>query len=164
MRSSPGLALPSSSLSAAGGGSTYSQSPSPFHTPTTNLTTHATYPSFDSPSATSDGFSMIAPVENQSFLPGFQGNIFGAYNDGSFCCPVFGVKAEGHLQTSTGNTVLCSLAKRMIEQYNIDGHDLEEVKRRLAAGFAPPANPGECCRVNNQLLFDVLNDVSSRLS
>ena len=107
---------------------------------------------------------MMAPVDAQSFLPGFQGNIFGAYNDDSFCCPVFGVKAEGPLQTSTENTVLCSLAIRMIEQYNIDDHDLEEVKRRLAAGFAPPAAPGASCRVNNQLLFDVLNDISSKLS
>jgi hypothetical protein len=76
---------------------------------------------------------------------------------------VFGNKATGPLQASYENTVLCSLAKDMIEQYNIDGEALEQIKTRLAAGFAPPAHPGESCRVNNQLLFDVLNDISGRL-
>ncbi len=89
----------------------------------------------------------------------------GAYSDSSFCCMAFGTKASGPLQPpDRNNTVLCSLAKEMIDQYNIDGEDLEHIKNRLAAGFAPPAAPGESCRVNNQLLFQILNDVSGRFS
>ena len=87
-----------------------------------------------------------------------------AFVNEPFSCMVFGNKATGPLQASHDNTVLCSLAKEMIGQYNINEEDLEQIKARLAAGFAPPANPGESCRVNNQLLFEVLNDISVRLS
>ena len=95
------------------------------------------------------------------------GNMFAneAYSDQSFCCMVFGNRANAPLHPADSNsTVLCSLAKEMIDQYNIDGEELELIKNRLAGGFAPPIAPGESCRVNNQLLFEVLNDISGRLS
>lgn len=87
------------------------------------------------------------------------------YFDNSFRCMVFGNKACGPLQPSNeSSTVLCSLAKEIIDQYNIEGEDFERIKSRLATGFAPPTSPGESCRVNNQLLFEVLNDISGRMS
>lgn len=119
------------------------------------------------PGVDMSGFSLLSPFESHSSVTLTGGGSYlssGLYNDNTFCCMIFGVQATGPLQPSEGNTVLCSLAKEMIDQYNIDGEDLEEIRTRLAVGFAPPACPGEGCRVNNQLLFSVLNEISSRLS
>jgi hypothetical protein len=125
-------------------------------------------PSRDTHGTTSlSNFTFQDPFTTQSFLPQSQeGTTCGdeAVANGSFCCMVFGNKATAPLQASLENTVLCSLAKELIDQYNINREDLEQVKSRLAAGFAPPARPGESCRVNNQVLFDVLNDISGRIS
>ena len=82
----------------------------------------------------------------------------------TFFCPIFKVEAPGPLPPAEDNSVQCSLAREMIEAYNIGGQDLEEIKQRLATGFSAPAAPGESCRVNNQILFEILNDISSRLS
>ena len=119
------------------------------------------------PGASPSSFVLHDPFRAQSFLPQFQdGTVYarGAFTDKSFCCMVFGNKATGPLQPSPENTVLCSMAKEMIDQYNVNEQDLEQIKNRLAAGFAPPARPGEGCRVHNQLLFEVLNDIGGRMA
>ena len=119
------------------------------------------------PGPSPSNFALHDPFTTQPFLPQFQDSTIyasGVYTDESFCCVVFGNKATGPLQASSENTVLCSSAKEMIDQYNINGEDLEQIKIRLAAGFAPPARPGESCRVHNHVLFEVLNDISGRLS
>lgn len=121
----------------------------------------------DTPGASPSNFPLHEPFRGSQYLHSFQeGTMFAGDGFASepFCCTVFGNKATGPLQASHENTMLCSLAKEMIDQYNIKEEDLEQIKTRLAAGFAPPASPGESCRVNNQLLFDVLNDISGRMS
>jgi hypothetical protein len=147
--------------------STSSQPTSFFSILSSNLDAGSCGPSRATPGTSPSRFAVHESFRGPSFLPQFhEGTMFagGAYSDESFSCMVFGNKATGPLQASHENTVLCSLAKDLIDQYNINGDDLEQVKIRLAAGFAPPASPGESCRVNNQLLFEVLNDISGRMS
>jgi hypothetical protein len=67
-------------------------------------------------------------------------------------------------QSTPENSVLCSQARDLIDQYNMSGQDIQSISPRLATGFAPEINPGEGCRVNKRLLFEVLNDISSDLS
>jgi hypothetical protein len=144
-----------------------SSQPTPFFTTwSTNLDASGFGPRHETPGTSPSDFLVHEPPQTQSFLPQFQGKttcIGGLYSDESFCCMVFGNKATGPLQASHENTILCSLAKELIDQYNIDGEAFEKIKTRLAAGFAPPAHPGESCRVDNQLLFEVLTEISGRL-
>lgn len=147
--------------------STSSQPASFFSTWSFNADPNGGGPPRGTPGASPSNLPVQESLRVHPFLPNFQdGTIFGRgfHVDDSFCCMVFGNKATGPLQASHENTVLCSLAKEMIDQYNINGEDLERIKNRLAAGFAPPASPGESCRVNNQLLFEVLNDISGIMS
>jgi hypothetical protein len=141
-----------------------SQPASFFSTLSSNLDVNT--PRRDTPGPSPSHYSVHELFRAHQYLPQFhEATTFAGdnFSNDSFCCMVFGNKATGPLQASHENTVLCSLAKEVIDQYNIDGDDFEQVKNRLAAGFAPPANPGESCRVNNQLLFEVLNDVSGRM-
>jgi hypothetical protein len=147
--------------------STSSQPTSLFSTLSSNLNTSSSRPRQDTPGISPSNFPGHESFRAHSFPPQFhEGTLFAGkvYSQNSFCCMVFGTKATGTLQASHENTVLCSLAKEMIDQYNINAEDFEQIKNRLAAGFAPPASPGESCRVNNQLLFEVLNDISGRIS
>jgi hypothetical protein len=144
---------------------TSSQPASLFSTLSSSLGTNT--PRRDTPGTTPTSFPVHEPFRAHQYLSQFHGGTMFAgdvFANEPFSCMVFGNKATGPLQASHGNTVLCSLAKEMVDQYNINEEDLEQIKARLAAGFAAPAHPGESCRVNNQLLFEVLNDVSGRLS
>ncbi|KAJ5364159.1 uncharacterized protein N7496_009872 [Penicillium cataractarum] len=58
------------------------------------------------------------------------------------------------------NTTLCSMAEELINQYNINGIDIEEIRKRLWAGFKAGAR-GDGCRVENQVLFQVLDEISN---
>jgi hypothetical protein len=79
-------------------------------------------------------------------------------------CDIFHAYYDPTRQPTANDTVLCSQARDLIDQYNISGHDMQHITFRLAPGFGPEINPGEGCRVNRQLLFDVLNDISTNLS
>jgi len=80
----------------------------------------------------------------------------------SFCCDSFHVPPNGPLLQATEDTILCSVAKELIEQYCLNVDQMEIIKARLATGFCKPAVPGQGCRVSNQLFFEVLNDISSK--
>lgn len=62
------------------------------------------------------------------------------------------------------NTTLCAIAGELIHQYNTRGLDLTEIRNKLRAGFRRGMSTGEGCRVQNQILFEVLNEISSNLS
>lgn len=79
-------------------------------------------------------------------------------------CDTFLTYFEPTLLPTPDNSVLCSQARDLVDQYNISGQDIQDISFRLAAGFAPEINPGEGCRVDKRLLFEVLNDISSNLS
>ncbi|KAK5072029.1 hypothetical protein LTR51_006513 [Lithohypha guttulata] len=77
-------------------------------------------------------------------------------------CDAFGVAAHGPVRVADENSVLCSVAKQMIEQYNISPAEMKQVKLKLSQGFCRSAYPGSGCAVDNQVLFQVLNELSSR--
>jgi hypothetical protein len=79
-------------------------------------------------------------------------------------CDTFLAYFEPSLQPTSENSVLCSQARDLIDQCNISGQDIQNITFRLAAGFAPELRPGEGCRVDKRLLFEVLNDISLNLS
>ncbi|EXJ64240.1 hypothetical protein A1O7_00576 [Cladophialophora yegresii CBS 114405] len=79
-----------------------------------------------------------------------------------FCCDTFANPSDGPPLTDDGNTIQCSVAKMMIDQYHPTPTEMEEIKARLAAGFALPRSSEPGCRVNTQLLFDVMQDMNSR--
>ncbi|KAJ5130893.1 uncharacterized protein N7515_006932 [Penicillium bovifimosum] len=57
------------------------------------------------------------------------------------------------------NSTLCAIAEEMISQYNTKGVDVDEIRRRIWSGFRAGAN-GTGCRVQNHILFQVLDDIS----
>lgn len=76
-------------------------------------------------------------------------------------CDTFLTYFEPILRPTPDNSILCSQAQDLIDQYNIGGQDMQYIGFRLATGFAPEINPGEGCRVNKRLLFEILNEISS---
>jgi len=85
-------------------------------------------------------------------------------SDSDFYCDAFLVPPNGPLLPDDGNTVLCSVAKAMIDQYGLGPQQMHEIKMRLATGFSRSTFAGQGCRVNNQLLFQVLNEISAKRS
>lgn len=79
----------------------------------------------------------------------------------SLCCPV----GESGLDSWSSeedvlNTTLCAIAEDLIVQYNARGTDIEELRQRLSSGFTK-GQPGDGCRVKNNILFQVLDEISN---
>lgn len=83
-----------------------------------------------------------------------------ASTDGGFICDTFNVPSSGPLLPDDGNTVLCSVAKTMLDQYQPTPAEMEDIKARLSTGFARPTYPETGCRVSSQVLFQILNDMN----
>jgi hypothetical protein len=60
------------------------------------------------------------------------------------------------------NTTLCGMAEELINQYNTAGIDIEVIRQRLWAGFKAGTR-GDGCRVENQVLFQVLDEISNSI-
>ncbi|KAH3191280.1 hypothetical protein KXV92_002909 [Aspergillus fumigatus] len=59
------------------------------------------------------------------------------------------------------NTTLCAIADELIQQYNTRGMDITEIRKKLWAGFSKGLTTEEGCRVQNQILFQVLDEISN---
>lgn len=59
------------------------------------------------------------------------------------------------------NTTLCGIAEDLIHQYNVRGVDINVIKKKLWAGFRNGTTDG--CRVQNQVLFEVLDEISGSM-
>lgn len=59
------------------------------------------------------------------------------------------------------NTTLCAIAEELINQYNTCGVDMAEIRRKLRSGFSKGLTTDEGCRVQNQILFQVLDEISN---
>ncbi|KAL4780022.1 hypothetical protein BJX76DRAFT_61806 [Aspergillus varians] len=57
------------------------------------------------------------------------------------------------------NTTFCAIAEKLVDQYNSRGVDVSEIKRKLREGFLRSSSE-EGCRVQNQILFQVLDEIS----
>lgn len=95
--------------------------------------------------------------------------MFGAENDGvttssesQFCCEAFHVPLSNPFLPDDGNTVMCTVARAMIDQYGPTELELAEIKSRLSTAFSRSSVPGQSCRVNNQVLFQVLNEMNAK--
>ncbi|KAL2822493.1 hypothetical protein BJX63DRAFT_122044 [Aspergillus granulosus] len=57
------------------------------------------------------------------------------------------------------NTTFCGIAEQLVEQYNTRGVDISEIRQKLREGFFRSLAE-EGCRVQNQILFRVLDEIS----
>lgn len=71
------------------------------------------------------------------------------------CC-----KGAESSATSNSNTTLCSLACQWVIQCNTKGLELDVLYFRMEHGFKQGNNPLEGCRVDNQVLLEVLTEIS----
>jgi hypothetical protein len=85
-----------------------------------------------------------------------------AENPPPFCCDSFLIPTNGPLLEGDRDAVLCSVARDLIYQFNIPPREMDAIRLKLATGFSRPSAPGGGCRVNNQLLFQVLNEISAK--
>ena len=58
------------------------------------------------------------------------------------------------------NTTLCAIAEELIQQYNTRGLGMEEIRKKLWIGFSKGLKD-DGCRVQNQVLFEVLDEISN---
>ncbi|KAE8349448.1 hypothetical protein BDV28DRAFT_60795 [Aspergillus coremiiformis] len=58
------------------------------------------------------------------------------------------------------NTTLCAIAEELVKQYNRRGVDMAEIQKKLWSGFCNGVTTDEGCRVQNQILFQVLDEIS----
>ncbi|OKL60630.1 hypothetical protein UA08_04163 [Talaromyces atroroseus] len=63
---------------------------------------------------------------------------------------------------SSADTTLCEVAQDLIDVYNIRGVDINIIKQRLWPGFRDGDSAG--CRVRNNLLFEILDELSGDIS
>lgn len=84
--------------------------------------------------------------------------------DPPLCCPIdkVGLATLPPNDIDIPNTTLCAIAEELISQYNTRGADTEEIRRRLWAGFRK-GKSGDGCRVQNQVLFQVLDEISNNV-
>lgn len=84
--------------------------------------------------------------------------------DPSLCKCSTGQKniASGPVDGDVLNTTLCAIAEELINQYNTRGADLEDIRQRLWSGFQSGIT-GDGCRVQNNVLFQVLDEISHNI-
>ncbi|KAL4927977.1 bZIP transcription factor [Aspergillus undulatus] len=58
------------------------------------------------------------------------------------------------------NTTFCAIAEKLVDQYNTRGVDVSNIKQKLREGFFRSTSE-EGCRVQNQVLFQVLDEISN---
>ena len=83
------------------------------------------------------------------------------HSDG-FCCSIFKIPAQSPVDYDDRDSVQCSIAKTLLDEYNVPDLEMEVIKLRLSTGFSKPSSEGKGCRVNNQILFSVLNELSAQ--
>jgi hypothetical protein len=77
------------------------------------------------------------------------------------CCGTFLVPFKNLTGADDSNSVLCSVAKDLLDRYNIPPEEMDGIKLRLASGLSRPG-VGKACRVNNHVLFPLLNEISCK--
>ncbi|KAL4747266.1 hypothetical protein BDW72DRAFT_17766 [Aspergillus terricola var. indicus] len=59
------------------------------------------------------------------------------------------------------NTTFCAIAEKLVNQYNARRLDVSEIQQKLQKGFIRSSSE-EACRVQNQVLFQVLDEISGQ--
>lgn len=145
--------METSSVSSYGGSGSGSSSTAS-HAPTD--TTEEPVVAEQSP-VTNGGWAPAAPYsaeqQSQTSVPA----------EPSLCCPTG--KAQGvsfPTDDDVLNTTLCAIAEDLISQYNTRGLDMDGIRRRLYSGFRYGQST-DGCRVQNHLLFQVLDEISNSI-
>jgi hypothetical protein len=63
--------------------------------------------------------------------------------------------------SSESGTTLCTVAYGLVRKHNRKGLDMTEIGIRLWNGFSKGEQDGEGCKVENRLLFGVLESIST---
>lgn len=87
--------------------------------------------------------------------------------DPPLCCPPGSgqggsITWPGASDDDVLNTTMCAIADELVNQYNTRGADIEEIRRKLWSGFRS-GKSGDGCRVQNQVLFQVLDEISNNI-
>ncbi|RAL00969.1 bZIP transcription factor [Aspergillus ibericus CBS 121593] len=86
----------------------------------------------------------------------------GPARDTSVCgCPPNEAMESWPSNEDVLNTTLCAIADELIDQYNTRGVEMTEIRRKLWAGFSKGLTTEEGCRVQNHILFQVLDEISN---
>lgn len=136
--------------------STTSAGPISEQTLTTPTTSYSNVSSFVQPSA-----EMGSPA-NFDWLYQQSPILQGQNSSDPYLCDAFGIPARRLSRTADDSTILCSVAKQMIDQYHIPPHEMEQVKAKLSRGCFQPSFPGVGCSIDNSILFQVLNELSAK--
>lgn len=81
----------------------------------------------------------------------------------SLCCPAGKATASSFPpDDDVLNTTLCAIAEDLIGQYNTRGVDMDGIRQRLCSGFRS-GQSADGCRVQNYLLFQVLDEISNNI-
>lgn len=102
------------------------------------------------------GCAPAAPyaLEQQSQAPGLP-------DTSSLCCQTDKPQAGSNsTDDDVLNTTLCAIAEDLISQYNTRGVDMDGIQQRLCARQGESTDG---CRVQNHLLFQVLDEISNNI-
>lgn len=77
-------------------------------------------------------------------------------------CDASGVPARRPPRTAGDSTVLCSVPKQAMDQYYKPPQETEPVKTEISRGCFRPSFPSAGCTVDNQVLFQVLHELSAK--
>lgn len=122
-------------------------------------TKSASGPSFSSPTLTNElcDYKSVDHVSTDSATPISYESICDGSSISGGCAPW--PENENIL-----NTTLCAVAAELINQFNTRGVEIAEIKSKLWKGFRKGTSAAEPCRVQNQVLFEVLDEISGNLS
>lgn len=162
---------PFNSKSSCGGRSSCGQSTSNSCSPAVSATTIApkqldvplTPEAMGYPSGSSCGSSDIAPTSAQHASTRGTPDSTQQHEDDLVCgC---GEETSGPWPSTDDvlNTTLCSIAADLIRQYNTQGVDMALIRQKLRVGFRKGLGSGDGCRVQNQTLFEILDEISNEL-
>jgi hypothetical protein len=77
------------------------------------------------------------------------------------CQPVDDDLDSWPFNDEVSNSTLCATAEQLVNRYNIRGVDIAEIRRKLRPGFSKGRAPGEGCRVQNNILLQLLDEISN---
>lgn len=79
-------------------------------------------------------------------------------------CHVFNIPATAPVRIADDNSIPCSVAKQMLEQYHLTEAEMNLIKAKLARGLCVPTDPSAGCAVDNQTFFRILNELNVRFT
>lgn len=131
-----------------------------------------TYSSLSRTTSISTSVPQYSPSAQNFALTDLQSNTFdwlfdqqpGDNQNDSIFPDTFGLNTYNSNLPGSQNTILYSVAKDLINQFEVTPHEMENIKARLQVHFSRPSgtNSGQDEVVNQQILFHILNELSTK--